>query len=113
MAAVPNQKRVRIRENSWLARLAAFFLGSKSAVAMVWGRSIHVWGATREQFLQNPGWLRHELAHIEQVSRYGWVPFVLLYAWYSIRFGYYNNPFEVAARQKEKEPVEIGSYVFV
>jgi hypothetical protein len=44
------------------------------------------------------------MAHIEQYNRYGFLKFLVLYVWYSIRYGYYNNPFEVEARKKEKEP---------
>lgn len=41
----------------------------------------------------------HELVHILQVIRVGWIKFHLLYLWYSIKYGYKNNPFEVEARE--------------
>jgi hypothetical protein len=40
---------------------------------------------------------RHELVHIEQVKRHGWIKFYFLYLVYSIRYGYRNNPFEIEA----------------
>lgn len=43
---------------------------------------------------------RHELVHIEQVKRLGWIRFYLTYLWYIARYGYKNNPFEVEARNR-------------
>lgn len=43
----------------------------------------------------------HEVAHIEQVVAEGRIKFVVKYLWYNIRYGYYNNPYEVAARKAE------------
>ena len=48
-------------------------------------------------------WLKHELVHIEQYKKHGLLKFLTLYLWYSMKYGYYNNPFEVEAREKEKE----------
>ena len=42
--------------------------------------------------------IKHELVHVKQVQRLGWFKFYFLYLWYSIRYGYENNPFEVEAR---------------
>ena len=50
---LPLMKPPRIIENSPLARLARLKLKAGS-VAMVLGRSIHLSGATREQFLRDP-----------------------------------------------------------
>lgn len=48
---------------------------------------------------------RHEWEHVEQVQRDGWFKFYLLYIWYSIRYGYKNNPYEVAARAAQYKPL--------
>lgn len=93
----------RIKEQSWLAFLAAKKLRANK-VALVWGRTIHLHNTTAKEFLQNQRWVRHEQVHLEQFQRYGMLRFLLLYTWYSIRFGYYNNPLEIEARAKEKEP---------
>jgi hypothetical protein len=46
--------------------------------------------------------LRHELAHVRQWAARP-LAFPLLYAWYHLRFGYRNNPYEVEARAAEEE----------
>ena len=89
-----------IRERSWVARIAAWKLSSKR-VAIVIGRTIHLHNATKEEFLSNPRWLKHELCHIEQFRRYGHFRFVMMYLWESIRKGYYKNKYEVEAREAE------------
>jgi hypothetical protein len=69
---------VQIKENSFLARIAAKKLKANS-VAMVIGKSIHLHNVTREIFLQDQRWLKHEMAHVEQYKRYGLFGFLLLY----------------------------------
>ncbi|MCE3283420.1 MAG: hypothetical protein K0Q66_2157, partial [Chitinophagaceae bacterium] len=75
---------IRIKENSWLARIAARRLKSKQ-VAMVLGSTIHLHNTSREEFLQNKRWLRHELAHVRQYAQYGFARFLLLYMIESLR----------------------------
>lgn len=43
----------------------------------------------------------HEEAHWRQAKEMGTMKFYLLYLYYSIRYGYWNNPMEVEARQAE------------
>jgi hypothetical protein len=95
-------QRIRIRERSWLARIAAFKLRSRQA-AMVLGRTIHLHGMSTQQFLISRRLLLHELCHVQQYRRYGFFGFLARYLWYSLRFGYYNNPLEVEARRAERE----------
>jgi hypothetical protein len=89
-----------IKENSFLARLAARKLG-KGNVAMVLGKTIHLWNATEAEFLQNKKWVKHELCHVRQFQQYGFIGFLSRYVWESIRIGYYNNKYEVEARAAE------------
>ena len=91
-----------IMEDSLIARLAAWKLGVRS-VAIVIGRTVYLYNATRDEFLTNTRWVRHELVHIQQFKRYGWIRFVILYLGESLRRGYYNNRFEVEARQGEHD----------
>ncbi len=91
-----------IKENSWLAKIAAKKLRS-NAVAMVLGKTIHLHNTSKEAFLQDTRWLKHELCHIRQFKQHGYTGFLILYLWESIRRGYYNNKFEVAARKAETE----------
>ncbi len=89
-----------IKENSFFARIAARKLKSQKA-AIVFGHTIHLCGATKEEFLENQRWLQHELKHIEQFQRYGFVRFIVLYLWESLRRGYRNNKYEIEAREAE------------
>ncbi|MBP6688068.1 MAG: DUF4157 domain-containing protein [Lacibacter sp.] len=94
---------IQIKENSLLARIAARKLNANS-VAMVIGNTIHLHNVTAKMFLQDDRWVKHELAHVEQYRRLGIFKFLLLYTWYSMKYGYRNNPFEIEARAKEKGP---------
>ncbi|HMP94327.1 MAG TPA: DUF4157 domain-containing protein [Phnomibacter sp.] len=96
---------VRLVENSWLARLAAYKMKAQ-AVALVVGKTIYLHGVKQQEFLANPRWVRHELAHIAQYQRMGTLLFLSRYLWYSLRYGYYQNPLEQEARQAESEAFE-------
>ncbi len=91
-----------LKENSWLAGIAAWKLGS-NAVAMVLGKTIHLHNISKVDFLQNQRLLRHELCHVQQYRLHGFIWFLVQYLWESIRRGYYNNKFEVEARKAEEE----------
>jgi hypothetical protein len=95
-----NKAEFIIKENSWLAKIAAIKLGTK-AVAMVLGKTIHLHNATEADFLKDERWVKHELCHIKQFKEHGYVGFIVKYLWESIRKGYYNNRFEVEARGAE------------
>jgi hypothetical protein len=90
-----------IKENSWLAKIAAKKLKTDS-VAMVLGKTIHLHNATKANFLNDERWLKHELCHIKQFEEHGYFLFVVKYLWESLRKGYYNNRFEVEARKAEE-----------
>jgi len=91
-----------IKENSFLAKLAAWKLG-KSTMAIVFGSRIHLFNCSKETFLSNQSWLRHELCHVKQYQQHGYLLFLFKYLWESIRHGYYNNRFEVEARAAESD----------
>ena len=69
------------------------------AAAQTWGRIILVVGDRADGHL-----LRHELEHVRQWETLGlWgIVFMLKYLWYTIRFGYWNNPLEVDARENSQ-----------
>jgi hypothetical protein len=96
-----NNKEFNIKENSWLAKIAAKKLKANS-VAMVLGKTIHLHKTSASAFLQDEKWVKHELCHIKQFKQYGWFNFIVKYLWESLRKGYYNNRFEVEARQAEE-----------
>ncbi|MGJ7030837.1 DUF4157 domain-containing protein [Niabella hirudinis] len=99
----------RIKENSFIARLGARKLKSGN-VAMVIGRTVHLWGATRSAFLADERWVRHELKHIEQYQRYGILRFLFKYLAQSIKYGYYNCPLEKEARAAESDPAILARF---
>jgi hypothetical protein len=94
--------KVNIKENSWLAAIAANRLKTKR-VALVLGHTIHLHGATTQELLTNKPWLLHELKHVQQYHRLGTIPFLWQYLLESIRHGYLNNRFEIEAREAEHE----------
>ncbi len=89
-----------IKENSWMAAIAAKKLQATS-VAMVLGKTIHLYGSSKEDFLADECWLKHELCHIKQFKEHGYVMFLIKYLWESIKVGYRNNKYEVEAREAE------------
>ncbi len=96
-----NNTEFSIKENSWLAGIAAKKLGTDS-VAMVLGKTIHLHNTSKKDFLQDEKWLKHELCHVQQFNQHGYWRFILKYLYESIRHGYYNNKFEAEARKAEK-----------
>jgi hypothetical protein len=98
---MPQKIKVKIIENSFLARIAAFKLQSEN-VAMVIGNTILLYNVSKNEFLKNTDWLCHELQHVKQWYDNGKLGFLGKYIWYSIKHGYHNNPFEKDARQNAK-----------
>ena len=92
----------KIKENSWIAKLAAKKLQSKN-VAIVIGSTIHLHNMTKHQFLQNEKWVKHEVCHLQQFKKHGRFIFILKYLWESIKHGYYNNKYETEARKAEED----------
>ncbi|MFL5730451.1 MAG: hypothetical protein ACJ75J_13265 [Cytophagaceae bacterium] len=93
---------IRIRENSFPAWLAGRVLQSKKT-AMVIGKTIHLTGVNREEFLQDKKWVAHEMAHVRQFRKYGFIRFIYMYLLESIKKGYHQNRFEAEAREAENK----------
>ena len=89
-----------IKENSWIAKLAAKKLRSKN-VAIVIGSTIHLFNVTKQEFLQNEKWVKHEMCHLKQFKKHGHFIFILKYLWESMRHGYHQNKYEQEARKAE------------
>ena len=47
--------------------------------------------------------LRHERCHLEQIERDGRLLFALRYSWWTLRHGYFMNPYEIEARAAESK----------
>lgn len=85
-----------------MAKLAALKLRSES-VAMVIGKTIHLYGVSREEFNANKKWLRHEQQHLLQFAQSGTIVFLAKYLLETLRKGYYHNKYEAEARMAEEE----------
>ncbi|MGE7777424.1 DUF4157 domain-containing protein [Chitinophaga sp. NPDC101104] len=96
----------RIREGSMVARIAAWKMGSGN-IAIVFGNVIHLHGVSRERFLANTAWVRHEVRHVRQYREAGFWRFLWRYVRDWRRYGYYNIPYEKDARLAEANPREL------
>ena len=48
---------------------------------------------------------RHELQHVYQVRDIGWLRFYAKYLYYSLRYGYMDNPYEIEAYDAQDQPL--------
>jgi Domain of unknown function (DUF4157) len=104
--------KVRLKENSWVAKLAAKKMKTDK-VAIVFGKTIHLHNTKKEEFLYNTEWVCHELKHVEQYQQNGFAGFIFKYLFDWVKNGYYNNRFEVEARESEKDVSLIKKTAFV
>lgn len=59
---------------------------------------------TKRSYISH-GVLSHEIVHVDQWERYGWTfPFRYMWAWVLTGFTYFNNKFEVEARERAYAP---------
>jgi hypothetical protein len=103
---------VHIKENSWMAAVAAFKLRSDKC-ALVIGSSIYLHRASKEELMNNEAWLRHEICHVRQWRRRGYLYFLLHYLWLSLISGYYRNSYEEEARVAESNPDMLANVIIV
>ena len=52
-------------------------------------------------FEQHAALLRHERKHLEQMQRDGKLVYLIKYSYWILRYGYWNNPYEIEARKAE------------
>jgi hypothetical protein len=93
-------KDITIKENSWIAAIASKRL-KQPQMAIALGNTIYLHNTTKQEFLQNEKWVRHELKHVQQFRGHGYFVFILKYLWESICNGYHNNKYEIEARNAE------------
>lgn len=91
----------KIKENSFIAKQAARIMKAKQ-LAIVVGKTIHLHNTPEAEFLKNERWLKHEMVHLQQFQQYGFLRFIFMYLWESWKVGYWNNKYEVEAREAEK-----------
>jgi hypothetical protein len=95
---------ISIKENSWIAKIAARKLGAQN-VAIVIGRTIHLHNVSKARFLEDTRWVKHELCHVRQFQQHRYIPFMFKYVWENMRKGYYHNKYETEARDAEIKSV--------
>jgi hypothetical protein len=101
-------KKVKIKENSWIARIAARRM-KFPRIAIVLGRTIHLHNATLTTFINSRRWVLHELKHVEQFER-GFLLFAWQYLADYAKNGYYQNKFEIEARAAEADDSLLNKY---
>ena len=52
-----------------------------------------------------PSLYKHELTHVDQVEREGFIPFYVKYFIEQAKVGYWENPYEVEAYQAQTKPL--------
>mgnify|MGYP007083594021 CR=1 FL=1 len=88
----------RIRDAGFLS--AAFLkVFGFAAVVSPW-RTIYV----LPEFTDDEAIYRHEVAHLTQMDRDGWLTFWARCLWWYISPGYERSPYEIEARQAETDP---------
>lgn len=96
-APLPLPPGVEVRRGRWIPAIGGRLTGSAGpALAVTVGDIIVVHPETplTERLL------RHELAHVRQWRAAPWT-FAARYAWWHVRHGYRENPYEVEARKAE------------
>ena len=104
--------KVYVKPGSWIAALAARKLKT-GAVAIVIGRTIHLHNTPVQSFLSNQCWVLHELKHVDQYERLGFIRFIYLYLKESMKNGYYDNMLEIEARSAQEEVSLLEKYELV
>lgn len=100
---------VSVKENSWVAAVAARVLKAKR-MAIVINHTVHLHKASYEEFMNNQCWLLHELKHVSQYRQHGTAGFIRKYLYESMKKGYWDNLYEVEARAAEKDATELTKY---
>ena len=82
-------------------------------VAIVFGSTIYLHNTNREEFLQDNDWVCHELKHVEQYNQNGFAGFIVKYLFDWLKNGYYNNKFEVEAKDSEMDKTLLKKFQFI
>lgn len=91
---------VAVLRGRWLPMVGGWLSGMRRpAAAVTLGRTIVV----HPDATADPRLLAHELAHVQQWQKQPLL-FPLEYLMQHIRCGYWNNPFEIEAREAESQP---------
>jgi len=108
---------VKLVPNNPIAKLAGRMHGEEEDYAITIGRTIYL-SCSKEDFLSDTPWVRHEFTHVQQYRKYGILEFAKRYLFFAIFFhSYSKNPFEKEAISAEgpkpnynKPPLTMSSY---
>jgi len=89
------------RYNSKIAYLVGLLNGCRAYAVTISG-STTLYSKPKEYVDKAWWWRKHEDAHKAQAQRMGLVKYYTMYLYYSLKYGYHNNPMEVEARQAEQ-----------
>jgi hypothetical protein len=106
LATATYSQSVRLVPNNTIAKIAGRMHGREDDYAITVGKTIYL-SCSKEDFLSDTPWVRHEFTHIEQYRKYGVLEFVKRYLFFSIFRPYNKNPFEkeaIAAEGRKPKP---------
>jgi len=107
LATTSRSQSFRVVGNSKLAKIAGRVNGEREKYAITFGKTIFV-SCTKEDFLSEDWWVRHEVTHVQQYKKYGVFGFLKRYVGYAIVYRYRENPFEKEAISAEDDPLTRG-----
>lgn len=87
-----NRKWVR-----WWYRLLSGNQNAERAAIAIW--PFIFWGPAKETI--GAAWRRHEEFHLHHQARWLVIPWFVVYGILYLKYGYWNHPWEVAAREAE------------
>ena len=119
-ATVTYSQSVRLVPHSGVAKIVGRMHGEEEDYAITVGKTIFL-SCSKEDFLSDTPWVRHEFTHVQQYKKYGILEFVKRYLFFSIFFhSYSKNPLEKEAiaaegrrkpkHEKEKPSISMNSY---
>jgi predicted dienelactone hydrolase len=92
---------VKLVPNNPIAKIAGRMHGEEEDYAITIGRTIYL-SCSKEDFLSDTPWVRHEFTHVQQYKKYGILEFTKRYLFFAIFFhSYSKNPFEKEAISAE------------
>lgn len=108
---------VKLVPHSGLAKILGRMHGEEEDYAITIGRTIFL-SCSKQDFLSDTPWVRHEFTHVQQYKRYGVLEFAKRYLFSAIFYHSYNKiPFEKEAISAEgpkpiyrKPSVSMNSY---
>lgn len=83
--------------NSRIAKLVGWINRAKSGWAVTISKNTTLYSCSEDEVIANIRWLLHENRHKQQIASEGLL-FYFKYFYYTIRYGYENNPYEVDAK---------------